>query len=264
MESLLKVNQNSNNTITSMELVDIINEFRRIEKSNYSELQHSDFIKKIRKEIESLKNAGIEPEGNFSLGSYTDKQNQQRVCYYLNRNGMLQMLNSESSYVRCKTIEYIEKLENTLNNTLTPHENYMAQVEETKGDIELINMVSKTLNINDNSKLGLIHKSFENHGINTNLLPVYTPSNGILKSVTELLKDNNINMSAKKFNKILIEKGILKENERKSSKGGVKKFKTLVKEYYGENQVSPKNPKETQPMYYVDKFGELLKEVGVV
>ena len=264
MENLIRVNQNSNNTITSMELVDIINEFRKAECENYTELQHKSFLTKIRKELGTLKKSGISNEQNILPVKYIDKKGEERDCFKLNRDGMLQMLNSESAFVRYKTIEYIDKLENSLNNTLTAHENYMAQVEETKGDIELINMVSKTLNINDNSKLGLIHKSFENHGINTNLLPVYTPSNGILKSVTELLKDNNINMSAKKFNKILIEKGILKENERKSSKGGVKKFKTLVKEYYGENQVSPKNPKETQPMYYVDKFGELLKEVGVV
>lgn len=263
METLLKVNQNSNNTITSMELVDIINEFRKVE--NRPELLHKNFMRDIRKEIESLKNMAVSTELNFEPSEYTDTTGRKLPCYKLTRDGMLQMLNSESSYVRCKTIEYINKLENALNNTLTAHENYMAQVEETKGDIELIDMIGKTLNINDNSKLGLIHKSFENHGINTNLLPVYTPSNGVLKSVTDLLKDNKINMSPQKFNKILIEKGILQECERKSTKDNnkIKKFKNLVDTTWGENQVSKHNSKETQPLYYVDKFSELLKYIGV-
>ena len=147
----------------------------------------------------------------------------------------------------------------------TPQLDYKKAVEDTRAELGLISDVADMLHLNDNSKLQLITKSFKNHGIDTNILPEYTDSNGVLKSITDLLKDNKINMSPQKFNKILIEKGILKENERKSStsKSGVKKFKTLVKEYYGENQVSPKNPKETQPMYYVDKFKELLEFVGV-
>ena len=32
---------------------------------------------------------------------------------------------------------------------------------------------------------------------------------------------------------------------------------------FGENQINPKNPKETQPMYYENKFLELLKELGI-
>ena len=147
----------------------------------------------------------------------------------------------------------------------TPQLDYKKAVEDTRAELGLISDVADMLHLNDNSKLQLITKSFKNHGIDTNILPEYTDSNGVLKSITDLLKDNKINMSPQKFNKILIEKGILKENERKSStsKSGVKKFKTLVKEYYGENQVSPKNPKETQPMYYEGKFKELLEEVGV-
>lgn len=73
MENLIRVNPNSNNTITSMELVDIINEFRRIEKDNYSELKHYDFMKKIKRELESLEKAGIFNDGNISSVEYVDK-----------------------------------------------------------------------------------------------------------------------------------------------------------------------------------------------
>ena len=73
-------------------------------------------------------------------------------------------------------------------------------------------------------------------------------------------------MSAIKFNKILVDKGILEEKTRSSSKdkSKVKKFKSLINLEYGENQVNPKSPKETQPLFYEDKFMDLLKELGIV
>ena len=47
-------------------------------------------------------------------------------------------------------------------------------------------------------------------------------------------------MSAIAFNKLLIEKGILKECTRKTSSGRDKKFKMLVDTEWGENLVNPK------------------------
>ena len=66
-------------------------------------------------------------------------------------------------------------------------------------------------------------------------------------------------------NKIMIDKGYLIEVERTSGKdkSKIKKFKNLAKTEFGENQINPKNPKETQPMYYENKFLELLKELGI-
>ena len=101
--------------ITSVDLVDIINDFRELEsnKTNkeYIKLQHKDFIRKIRKEIEVLESLNLNGERNFSPTSYIDSQNKEQPCYSLNRDGMLQMLNSESTLVRYKTIEYINDLE---------------------------------------------------------------------------------------------------------------------------------------------------------
>ena len=83
-----------------LELVYIINQFReeefRIlkekglnEKDKYSELQHYDFMKKIRKELKTLKALGFNTEGNFSLVEYTDKKGEQRPCFSLNSDGTL-------------------------------------------------------------------------------------------------------------------------------------------------------------------------------
>ena len=63
----------------------------------------------IRNEIELLKNLEI-AEPNFGLVSYIDSQNQIRLCYILNDEGMLQILNKGSAIVRCKTIKLIKEL----------------------------------------------------------------------------------------------------------------------------------------------------------
>ncbi|MFR1907540.1 MAG: Rha family transcriptional regulator [Clostridium neonatale] len=133
-------------------------------------------------------------------------------------------------------------------------------------ELQCLDLTSKLLRFNDNSKLLGVRRIYNKYDLETSFLPDYTKSVGILRSVTELLKINNINMSAISFNKILVDKGILEEKTRPSSKdkSKVKKFKSLVKSEYGENQVNPKSPKETQPLFYEDKFMDLLKELGVV
>lgn len=96
--------------ITSVELVELINTFRK-EEGNETEKEHSDLMKSIRKEIETLENAGIKDGGNFSLISYQDTYGRDKPCYSMNRAGALQMLNKESAVVRFKTTQYIDKLE---------------------------------------------------------------------------------------------------------------------------------------------------------
>lgn len=142
---------------------------------------------------------------------------------------------------------------------------YISEVDIAKSEIELVDIISKTLNLNDVSKLQLMGNVLDNHNINKNLLPVYTESKGTLLSASELLKRNNVNISSIKFNKIMIDKGYLVKKERPSTKDSskIKKYNNLVKTEFGENFVNPKNPKETQPMYYENKFLELLKELGI-
>ena len=117
--------------------------------------------------------------------------------------------------------------------------------------------LARFLNMNDSSKLQLAKTIAEPLGLPT---PDYTPSKGVLKSAGELLKENGLSISTQVFNQKMIEKGYMVEFTRPSSKGTVKKFKSITGEglNYGENQVNPSNPKSTQPLYYENKFGELL------
>ena len=104
--------------ITSVELTETINKFRQ-EEGNTTELQHKTLLDSIRTEIQVLENAGIAQQ-NFLPGTYKDKNKQERPCFLLNRNGVLQMLNKESAVVRFKTTQYIDKLEERVTTKQKP------------------------------------------------------------------------------------------------------------------------------------------------
>ncbi len=101
--------------ITSVELVEVINTFRK-EEGNGTKKQHYDLVKSIKKEIEALEKAGIKDDGNFSDISYQDMYGREQPCYSMNKAGALQTLNKESAVVRYKTVQYIEMLEQALKH----------------------------------------------------------------------------------------------------------------------------------------------------
>ena len=148
--------------------------------------------------------------------------------------------------------------------TYSTKDKYISEIDIAKAELSLVEVTAKLLNLNNSSKLLLATNVYENHNIPTNLLPQYTKSEGTLLPATTLLKNNNINISTQKFNKILLKQGILEVKERKSSKGKIKTFKQLVNLEYGENFVNPQNNKEVQPLYYEDKFIDLIKLVGLL
>jgi len=81
-------------------------------------------------------------------------------------------------------------------------------------------------------------------------------------SMTNLLKQNNAEISVVKANKILVAIELLENKERPSSKyeGKIKKYKALTPKglVYGINKENPSSPGQTTPHYYVEKFSELF------
>lgn len=125
--------------------------------------------------------------------------------------------------------------------------------------------VADDMRVNTASRLLMYENLCKDFNIPTGFLPKYEHNgNKQMKSATALLKENDCGISAKKFNLLLIDKGYLEIKERPSSKTGeTKKFPALTENglKYGENAVSPKNMRETQPLYYEDTFMELYKEI---
>ena len=228
--------------ITSVELVEVINEFRKLESDTtgkkYTELLHKDFMKKIRTELETLKTLGLGGERNISPSSYINSQNKEQPCYSLNRDGMLEMLNSESALVRYKTIEYINKLEEE-NKTLKDEKaNLLLSIYN--GGQEGIAAAKKLteLEVEEATKPLLPKAEFYDKVLNPT-----DEENGFTKllTTTEVAKD--LGMTARQLNNILHEKRII-----------YKKGKTWVLYSKYEHLIS-----EKYCDYFINEFGNLLK-----
>ena len=102
------MNLMNKDSFTSLELVELINQYREQEE-NKSELLHKTFLETIRDEFEEEIN-----EQKISPVSYKDKKGENRPMYILNHSQSRQVLVRESKFVRKAVISYIDKLENKL------------------------------------------------------------------------------------------------------------------------------------------------------
>ena len=132
------MNELTNNkfNMNHVALCELINKLRA-EEGNRKELAQRDFIKKIRKELETMESLNLEGVRNFSHSYFTDSQGKKHPTFLMNRDGILQIAASESVYVRAKIIEYINALENKLKQRESymiddPVERALAWAEEEK------------------------------------------------------------------------------------------------------------------------------------
>lgn len=134
-------------------------------------------------------------------------------------------------------------------------------VSEIDVKMKAASWAAEFLNMNDVGRLQLAKAVLDPLGLPS---PDYVSSKGVLHSASELLKRLDVGVSVLKFNQRMVEMGFLKEGTRQGTTK-LHKFKVITSKglEYGENQVSPKNQSETQPRWYDDKFGELLRVVGL-
>ena len=141
MENLTLLNKD---TITSLELVEQINFFRK-QEGRKTETQHYDLLKIIRNEFDEEIN-----EGKISVDTYKDKKGEERPMYILTLNQAKQVLMRESVAVRRAVIKYIEHLEKQLENSDTKHlKEQSKQMEDLESRIEALEKGYKQTQIND-------------------------------------------------------------------------------------------------------------------
>ena len=143
-----------------------------------------------------------------------------------------------------------------------------------RDELEAVDVLARILNVANSGKLGMVRASLAHHGAAHLLphLPVYAidapttatsaPTSSMpTASLTVLLCEHDIGVSAVTANKMLARAGMLDEMTRPSSKGAIKKFWSVTEagQKYGKNVTSPSNPKETQPHWYRDTFNELVR-----
>lgn len=202
-------------------------------------------------------------EDDLHLMEVIDNMGRTQKAYFVSEAGMYDaILKSESKkarpFSRWITHEVLPSIRKTGG--------YYVKTEVSNPTIsdkmKAATWAAKFLNLNESSKLIIAKQILEPYNLP---LPDYTPSHGILKSASELLSERGMKISAQVFNKKAIEKGYLCELDRNSAHGQKKRFKSITNKglSFGENQVNPNNPKSTQPLWYEDKFGELLGVLGL-
>ncbi len=112
MSEIMKMTNEEVVTMTSLEVVELINNFRK-EEGNQVELLHKSFLASIDTELESLEKCKISQQ-NILPSTYINSRGKEYRCFKMNKAGIMQMLNKESALVRYKTQQYIESLENKL------------------------------------------------------------------------------------------------------------------------------------------------------
>ena len=202
MKELIKIANEENfiterGTILSTNLVTIINEFRKVEseaneEKRFIELKHRDFMKKIRKEDETLKTLGLNNERNFSLVEYIDKKGEKRPCYELNRDGMIIILNSESAIVRYYTMEYIKKLEEKLKQVTKEVKHYEKKKIFNDGSPLLM----------EGKKSDTIYNNFKNNTVRKELERVINKTGIKVTNIAKAINISDSNMSDFRNNKI--------------------------------------------------------------
>lgn len=252
MNEILKSTANNENTITSLEVAEMVGK------------EHSKLLKDIRRYSEQLAEAKIGLGDFFTESTYFDANNQSRPCYMVTKKGCEfiahKLTGVKGTSFTAKYINRFHQMEDYIHNR---DEKLMVSFKE---QVESLEVVADMLRMNDASKLLMLDNFYKSYDIPTAFLPKYEHNgNREMKAATTLLKENGCNMSAVKFNTLLVENGYLEEKERNSSRGVTKKFKALTELglKYGENAVSPKNQREVQPLYYADTFMELYNLLAI-
>ena len=257
-------------TITSVELVEIINDMR---EEGAPELRHDNFMAKIKNHpgIASPKFLG---HVQISIGNGATRKSK---CYHLPKREAELMVMSESLAVQTKVYDRMTALEQQQQQVQAQQPPIMHTPLTL--DMVALDMAARMLNVSESGKLGMVRHAFQHHAPHLlQALPSYAvdapPSvlvsgNGSsmpTASATDLLKRHNSTMSTARFNQKLESCGLLARSTRQSrSSGGTKGFWTVTHEglEFGKNLTNTKNQAETQPHWYVEKFGELVKLVDL-
>lgn len=138
-----------------------------------------------------------------------------------------------------------------------------------KFQTEWVESLGRIFSLDDASKLALLNKSVKAIGLPKDLLPLpdYIEKKKATLSLTDLLNQKGYKLSAKAVNVVLEEKRIIETKTRKSTSNPnlIKKFKMLTKEglNYGINYTAKENGRDVQPLYFDDKFEELMDKIGI-
>lgn len=145
------------------------------------------------------------------------------------------------------------------------------KLDNTAATMALLQCSVALLNPSESGKIVMLQKAGKAIGADTSFLPEYVEDSapGHVGSMdtaaaTALLTEFDVGMSARAFNKLAESNGLIEKRTR-STHRGESSFWCLTKraESLGKNITSPQNPRETQPHWYRQQFGETLRILGI-
>ena len=223
--------------------------------------QHKHILDDIRKMLQDLGRTSAE----FSA-DLPDAYGRLQPAYSLPKRETLILVSGYSTELRARIIDRWQALEAKVSQ---PQPVALTQAEQ---DIRIAVMLADALNVAPSGRITMLGVALQHSA--PHMLPalpsyaVDAPPNLIAQDsslptapVTDLLCLHDHTISALRFNQMLERFGLLTKIERRSSNGGAKSFWVVTEPglEYGKNITSQHSPRETQPHWYVDRFGDLLE-----
>lgn len=231
--------------------------------------QHKHVLDDTRKMIEEL-GATL---ADFSA-DLPDVYGRLQPVFLLPKRESLILVSGYSTELRARIIDRWEALE---SGRELPSTQYVSGAATTPlgQDLEALQILANWLNVAPSGQIGMARVALSHHA--PHLLPALpgyaidapsastAGSSALTESATKLLKKHDAKIGAAAFNLLLVQHGYLARCQRTSTTKGIKNFwnVTAKGEAYGKNVTSDRNPRETQPHWYVAKFAELMEVVGV-
>lgn len=223
--------------------------------------QHKDVLYDVRAMLAELGKTSAE----FSA-DLPDSYGRLQPAYNLPKRETLILVSGYSVELRARIIDRWQELEAKASQ---PQPVALTQAEQ---DIRIAVLLADALNVAPSGRITMLRVALKHSAPHMlAALPVYAidaptqagapQSSEPTASLTVLLKQHASGMSASSVNILLQRIGLLEQQTRQSTKGEVKRYWSVTSEglKWGKNITSPTNPRETQPHWYKNTFGELLR-----
>jgi len=217
---------------------------------------HSD----IKRSAERLQSAGALTQPLAEL--IFEHKGNQYTQYMLNKLDCITLVAQNSPQFTAALVKRWDELERGVAKPA------MVAQSAINDALAIAEVAARMLNMSNSSKLGMLQKVERQYGV-PSILPSYAvdaPSDAadgssrVTVSLTELLKLNDVKLSAQAAYKALQSAGIVERRARPSTGGTEKEFWALTTKglLYGKNITSPSNPRQVQPHFYETKASAIL------
>jgi hypothetical protein len=240
-------------TMSGTDLLALVNEARK--EFGEAVIRANVFAERIKDELDGE---------HYKSFVVQNLNNTLSTVFELTRDQCMLVSMRESKAVRRKVVAKLNALDASVRS--------IPMASKLAGEMAIMECYTRLLKPAPSSQIMMLAKISANNGLDSNFLPAYAVdaasdstdgSSMPTKSLTALLRDHGIKMSATAFNVLLGSAGYLKRLTRKNSNQEAVEFWSITELglRFGKNLTSPNNPRETQPHWYVDRFADLAREV---